>query len=147
MIADYVGRHSTPDQRIAVLGSEPELYFYAQRRPASRHIFVYHLTEKNAYALAMQKEVARDIEAAKPEFIVSFDIPNSWWMVVPDPHRYILDWSTAYLNRYYRRVGLADIRSLWRTDYFWDEDAARAKPRGTLPIWVFKRKHDGEAGQ
>ena len=33
VIADYLSRHSTPDQQIAVLGSEPQLYFYAKRTP------------------------------------------------------------------------------------------------------------------
>jgi 4-amino-4-deoxy-L-arabinose transferase-like glycosyltransferase len=140
LIAEYVSRHSTPDQRVAVLGSEPEVYFYARRRAATGHLFAYPLTEQNPFALKLQEEMCREIEAAKPEFLVVFDNSTSWWMVVPDRNRFVLDWSARYLNRYYRPVGLADTRSSRRIDYLWDKEAAEAKPRGDTHVWVFRRK-------
>ena len=140
VIAEYVNRHSTPDQQMAVLGSEPQLYFYARRHAATGHLFAYPLMERNPFALKLQQDMSREIEAAKPEFLVAFDNSSSWWMVVPDPQRFILDWSARYVERYYRPVGLVDILTPERTDYRWGEEAARAKPRGSTHIWIFKRK-------
>jgi hypothetical protein len=31
-VGDYLRTHTQPNERIAVIGSEPEIYFYAQRQ-------------------------------------------------------------------------------------------------------------------
>ncbi len=56
VIAEYVNRHSTPEQQMAVLGSEPQLYFYARRHAATGHLFAYPLTERNPFALKLQQD-------------------------------------------------------------------------------------------
>ena len=78
VIADYLNRHSTPDQQMAVFGSEPQLFFYAKRRSATRHIYVYPLVERQPFALQMQQEMCQEVEAAKPEFVVVVQTPLSW---------------------------------------------------------------------
>jgi hypothetical protein len=52
-IARYLNAHTSPDDRIAVLGSEPEIYFYAQRKSATG-IYTYALLESQPYAARMQ---------------------------------------------------------------------------------------------
>jgi len=88
----------------------------------------------------MQQQMCREIEAARPEFIVFVDIPSSWWMVSPDFDHFLLDWSQRYLKSYYRPVGLVDMVSLERTDYYWDDQLAQADPHGPNRIWIFRRK-------
>ncbi len=139
-VADYLSRHSTPDETVAVLGSEPQLYFYARRRAATGHIFTYPFVERHPFAREMQQQMCREIEAARPEFIVFVDIPSSWWMVSPDFDHFLLDWSQRYLKSYYRPVGLVDMVSLERTDYYWDDQLAQADPHGPNRIWIFRRK-------
>src|ERR1035437_10482 len=67
-VGDYLKSHASPGARIAVLGSEPEIYFYAARHSATGYIYTYSLMERKRYALEMQKEMIADIEAARPEF-------------------------------------------------------------------------------
>src|SRR6185436_19492825 len=62
-IAKYIKAHSTKDETIVVLGSEPEIYFYADRRSATGYIYMYSLTESQPYAAAMQDQMIREIEA------------------------------------------------------------------------------------
>jgi 4-amino-4-deoxy-L-arabinose transferase-like glycosyltransferase len=96
VIASYLNRHSTPEQRVAVWGSEPELYFYARRRAATGHIYTYPLFERHPFAMMLQKELCREIEAAKPEFFIMVHMPKSLWMAES-----IVDSSTvAWLDRY-----------------------------------------------
>src|SRR5206468_5072833 len=52
-IAEYVREHTGPDDTIAVLGSEPEIYFYAQRHSATGYIYTYSLMEPQKYAQQM----------------------------------------------------------------------------------------------
>ena len=45
-IGDYIREHSNPDDKIAVLGSEPQIYFYSKRLSATGYIYTYGLMER-----------------------------------------------------------------------------------------------------
>ena len=66
-IADYLREHTTPDDTIAVLGSEPEIYFYSHRHSATGYIYTYPLMEPQKYARQMQEEMIREIERRESE--------------------------------------------------------------------------------
>ena len=108
MIADYLSRHSAPDQEIAVLGSEPQLYFYARRISATRHIYAYPLVEQQPFARTMQEEMCQEIEAAKPEFVVIVRM-NVSWLPGPGCSYFLFAWADSYLRDHYRPVGLVDV--------------------------------------
>ena len=40
-VARYLAAHTTPDDRIVVLGSEPQIYFYSDRKSATGYIYAY----------------------------------------------------------------------------------------------------------
>ena len=44
-VAQYLREHTNPTDTIAVLGSEPEIYFYARRHSATGYIYMYGLME------------------------------------------------------------------------------------------------------
>jgi hypothetical protein len=46
--------------RIADLGSEPEIYFYAHLHSATGYIYTYGLMDEQKYAWTMQRETIRD---------------------------------------------------------------------------------------
>ncbi|MBV9624431.1 MAG: glycosyltransferase family 39 protein, partial [Acidobacteria bacterium] len=119
-IADYIGSHSTGESRIAILGSEPEILFYARRQSATGYIYTYGLMEEQPYASHMQHEMAAEITAAEPAFIVFVGVPTSW---LPQPHSdpYIFNWSKQYVHDHYQLVGTADIQA--QTEYHWGADA------------------------
>ena len=77
-IADYLRRSSAPTDKIAVIGSEPQLYFYANRRAATSYIYTYALMEEQPFALRMQQEMIQQIERNQPKFIVYVQVPSSW---------------------------------------------------------------------
>jgi hypothetical protein len=139
VIADYLSRHSTPDQRVAVIGSEPQIYFYAKRNAATGHIYAYPLVERQPYAPQFQQEMCREIEATKPEFLVFVHVAVSW-LAEPDCNRFIYQWAEHYIDRHYRPVGLVDMLSPATTDYQWGEQAARAHPHSSQYVWIFQRK-------
>jgi 4-amino-4-deoxy-L-arabinose transferase-like glycosyltransferase len=139
VIADYLGRHTTPDQRVAVIGSEPQIYFYAKRKAATGHIYCYPLVERQPFAAQMQRELCRQVEAAMPEFLVFVHVESSWW-ADPASSRFLYQWASHYVQSYYRPVGLADIVSWTHTDYYWDARALTAHPRSPAYIAVYQRK-------
>jgi hypothetical protein len=138
-IARYIRAHSGPEDRIAVLGSEPQIYFYANRRSATGYIYVYALMEVHAFARAMQVEMVREIEAARPKFIVVVTEDSSWTV-----HRrsdlWIFDWIRSFTDAAYHPVGVADILPDGVTEYRWDAEAARYPPRSDTNVVLLERR-------
>jgi hypothetical protein len=102
-LAEFIRENSRPDARIAVLGSEPEICFYARRHSATGYIYVYPLMEPHKYAMRMQEEMIREIEAARPEFLVFVKVQYSWAMW-PESQKIILDWYAEYTRANYDLV-------------------------------------------
>jgi hypothetical protein len=138
-IARYINEHSDPAAKIAVLGSEPEIFFYARRRAATGYLYTYPLMEKQRYARRMQEEMIAEIESARPEYVVSVAVPASW-TEGPSTQRRILDWAEQYVGPRYDLEGVIDILSMDRTEYRWGDDARRYTPQSQYRLQVFRRK-------
>jgi 4-amino-4-deoxy-L-arabinose transferase-like glycosyltransferase len=111
--ASYIRQRTSPDTPIAVLGSEPEIYFYAHRHSATPYIYMYGLVEPQPYAVKMQNDVIRDLETARPEYIVDVDVSTSWLMRENSDTR-ILDWWDDYQTRHYDLAESINDLSIYR---------------------------------
>ena len=141
-IAEYLKQNSSPDDTVAVIGSEPQIYFYSNRRAATSYLYVYQLMEPCDYALAtqMQTEMIQEIESAKPEWIVFVSVQGSW-IKRPDSVTIIFDWVMGYVENFYDTVGIIDMPPYEQTIYRWNEQAADYTPAAVHWIAVYKRKH------
>ena len=144
-VARYIRERTTPQERIAVVGSEPEIYFLAGRRSATGHIYTYALMEPQRYGARMQDEMIREIEAARPRYLVFVSILTSW-LPRPGSDRRILDWVGRYSRACYDLVGVVDIHSLQETTTRWDGDVPGYRPRSNNVVYTFRRKSDGPCG-
>jgi Dolichyl-phosphate-mannose-protein mannosyltransferase len=135
-VADYIRSHSSPNDTVAVIGSEPEIYFYAHRHSATGYIYTYSLMEPQPYASRMQKQMADEIAAASPAFVVFIAVPSSW-LVRPNSDRFILDWTKRYVHEHYQLVGVADI--LPQTQYRWGVGAGTYQRRSQYGIEIYRR--------
>ena len=105
LVGRYLREHCRENEQVAVMGSEPEIYFYSNRRSATGYIYTYALMELHPYALEMQKEMIREIEVARPAFLVEARYGNSWVRRNgSNPH--IFDWLQQYCQDAYERVGV-----------------------------------------
>jgi 4-amino-4-deoxy-L-arabinose transferase-like glycosyltransferase len=140
-IARYIEAHSAPGSTIAVLGSEPELPFYAHRHSAASYIYMYDLIETQPYAAAMQREMIQQIEAARPEYLVFVKIPASWDMRADFGRAagtQVMAWSSQFAQSNYEPVGLVVVKP--QSDYFFEKDMMSRPPPGELFISILKRK-------
>jgi 4-amino-4-deoxy-L-arabinose transferase-like glycosyltransferase len=137
VIADYLKKHTQPGDRIAVIGSEPQIFFYADRISATGYIYTYALMESHPFAVKMQQDMIRQIETQKPEYIVLVNVSLSW-LARPDSNFDILKWAGQYTAANYYPVGLIDVLSPDQT--VWGSQALGAKPRSPFHLWVFRRK-------
>jgi len=137
-IGRYIREHSAPDARIAVLGSEPQIYFYARRRSASGFIYMYDLVQLNSYAVQFQRDMIAEIEPAKPQFLVVVNISTSWLNRIGSNET--LDvWATDYMRRFYDGVGVAYIYPT-HGDFVWGPEMAKARSDTTFRVTLLKRK-------
>jgi hypothetical protein len=136
--ADYIRAHSAPQDRIAVIGSEPEIYFYAHRHSVSGYIYMYDLVREQPFADAMRREFTNDVESLKPRWIVLINAGASW-MPWPKEARPFVDWINSYPRQFYELVGLAAV---YQTDsaYFWDPDGIKKHEQTASSVFVFRRK-------
>lgn len=138
-IAKYIKENSSAEDTIAILGSEPQIFFYAKRLSATGYCHTYMLTKKYGYALEMQKQMIREIETAKPKFIIFVNIPQSW-LIQPDPETKIFDWFEKYQQNYYKQVGIVDILSPDITIYRWGNQAIEYSLRSDNWVEILQRK-------
>jgi hypothetical protein len=138
-IGRYIREHSAPGDLIAVLGSEPEIYFHAHRHSASGYMYMYDLMKLSPYAPAMQAEMEHDIEKGRPLYLVMVYAPTSWARTInSDPA--LFGWSNGYARQYYDLAGEVVFSGEDRTDYFWGPAAAARKKDAPVDVSIMRRK-------
>jgi hypothetical protein len=135
-VGNYIREHSAPEARIAVMGSEPEIYFYAHRHSATGYMYTYALVERQPYSSVMQAEMIHEVESVRPEFIIYVLMRESWdTREGADTH--IFDWTDSYLKSYYTLVGIADGGN--HDVYRWGADSMHYRPRRLGVTAVYRR--------
>jgi len=136
-VADYVREHTTPDDKIAVLGSEPQIYFYSHRHSATGYIYTYALMEPQKYARQMQEEMIREIEGVNPKYLVLV-VMNDSWLERSQSDRLIFTWANEYTTQDYVPAGFVNITPTEADYYFGDIPQSV----GTLKnyILIYERK-------
>jgi hypothetical protein len=136
-IGRFIRANTQKDDRIAVFGSEPQLFFYSGRRSATGYIYMYPLMEGHEFALEMQNQMIKEIKENRPEIIIFAKVPTSW-LVRANSHRLVFDWFQRYQAAHYSLAGVVELSGLegvyqWAPDVEWP-------PRTDLWVAVFKRK-------
>ena len=104
-IADYIRAHTEKNEKIAVLGSEPEIYFYSGRRSVTPYLYIDALQGDHALVTQMRQEYIDGIEAWKPRYLVFASAEGPW------KNSSLLPWAKSYYQQYYDRVGVAEIHT------------------------------------
>jgi Dolichyl-phosphate-mannose-protein mannosyltransferase len=137
-VSKFIHDNSKPDSQIAVLGSEPEIYFLSHRHSATGYIYAYPLMEPQPFAHKMQVEMIREIETNAPEFIV-FVNQNFSWVQAPQSDTTIFKWWNDYKTNY-ATVGLVEQHWPYPSQFFWGQGAvAHGKLNGT-GLEIYQRR-------
>jgi len=136
-VGGYIRDHSKTKETVAVIGSEPEIYFYAQRHSATGYMYMYPLMEPQPYATQMQNEMIKEIELTKPEYLVLVPHPDSW-NVRPSSDQTIFKWFSQYAGKQYKMVAADDGVLLDNSTNQLAAARSRSKNQ-SLSIGIFKR--------
>jgi hypothetical protein len=138
-VANYIKEHSNPTDKIAILGSEPQILFYSDRRSATGYLYTYSLMENQPYNKIMQDEMIREIEKEKPKFIIFCRVAFSWLARTESPKK-IFEWADKYFLNY-NLVGITDIQGSGIPSIFvWGKEAATYSISGQNSLLIMERK-------
>jgi 4-amino-4-deoxy-L-arabinose transferase-like glycosyltransferase len=139
-LAQELRRRTTADEAIAVIGSEPQIYFYSARRAATAYLYTYPLVEKQPFAGRMNQEFIRDLESKQPAYIVLVLSPSSWLGRVGADFS-LLKWAAEEMPQRYTLVGATDVPAVGvATEWGWDHPELAKLSQINLPLQVWKRK-------
>ncbi len=98
-IGKYIGEISDPEKSLLIIGAEPEICFYSNRRPANPFIYVYGLMEVHTLSEKMQTDWIRYAEESDHEFAIIF--PTFSWSPRWNSNLKIVKWTESARKRYY----------------------------------------------
>jgi 4-amino-4-deoxy-L-arabinose transferase-like glycosyltransferase len=125
-VARYLADRVSPDEEFLVAGSEPEIYYYANRKASTRLVFTYPLTGPYSYAPSLREEFQRDLQQRMPRYVVLALFSNSF-----------TEWSD-HLQEF-----LVPVKEILNRDYTADADFTDSA--GRVLFTVFRRKDDRSA--
>ncbi|MEJ1971429.1 MAG: hypothetical protein WDM96_02640 [Lacunisphaera sp.] len=114
-VGTYIREHSGPADRIFVWGYQPDIYLFADRRPASRYLYASFVTGlipwtnvapgvDTSYAIVpgATDTLLQDLARRPPLFFVDCSAgPNRYWQKYPIENFPALD---GFVRRHYRQV-------------------------------------------
>jgi hypothetical protein len=101
VISVYLKEWTSPEDRIAIVGNEPEVFFYTKRRSATGYMYIYSLVEPQPHAMTMMNEFIREVESSQPRVLLYTQVLPTWYRVSEKVER-ILNWYQHYSSASYR---------------------------------------------
>jgi len=138
-IADFINANSKPEDKIVVMGSEPQIYFYTHKQASSRHCFFSAIVENVPEHHEWQREFVRGIEKDKPRYFIFFNHQISLF-VQPGSDKYVFEWYDKYTRENYNLIGCVDMVDGYSSTYIWREQLNTFRPQGQAQIYIFERK-------
>jgi hypothetical protein len=137
VVADYLKTHSAPSATFAVLGSEPELFFYAHRRSVTGYIYMYDLVQQQPFRQRMEKEMISEVEQGRPDFVVFVNLLYSWIPFPPENFQAIQKWLMKYTDSEYDPYAVVTFPP---NQYCFRPDCLDLVPPSQRFITIFQRK-------
>jgi hypothetical protein len=103
--AAHLAEMTTPQDRVFVAGSEPEILFYANRLSCTRFVITYPMMIPTSAALGYQHEAIQELQQHPPEAIVFVRDSGSWLRQKETPGDFHAYLSTILVENYEMRGG------------------------------------------
>lgn len=75
--ARYLARQTRPDECILIVGSEPEIYYYARRPACTRMVIMDPMTGPYSFAARLRQEFIADLESRRPRYVLMVALTTS----------------------------------------------------------------------
>ena len=126
-------KRSAPTDSIAVIGSEPELFLYADRPSALSHLFFQGVVQPHARHDQFQRQTRQEFWGRKPRFVV---LPGAQYEHLKDDP--LVKEIVAKLQKDYHTIGVVDILDN-KSQIIWDPPPDKAVPQTLFWVMVMER--------
>ena len=96
--------------------------------------------ERHKYARDMQAELIRDVEDAKPEFIILVHLAKPWISSKQHIAPILKEWAHNYLDGNYEIQGIVDIFGDRESVYKWGEKAREYQAQSRYYLLIHKKR-------
>jgi len=138
-VGKFLRESTKPGDRIFVFGSEPQLYFYAQRQSSTGYIYMYDLVFNQPFAREMQEAMMQEVDSNPPKMVV-FASSSYSWLSMPGYTDTLFNWFNRHLTEgRFEFSGIVDIISPTETNFVWGKDCLSYKPISENTLRIFRR--------
>ncbi len=131
-VGSYLKKNSRPSDRIFIFGSEPQVLFYAERRSASRYMYVYPLMFAVEGVRERQRQALEEVRSSRPRFIVGVFLPSSL-LEQADTPRILRSGIRELVESSYQLVAATPFRPDGRVGFAQGESVRRTWAQ--MPLW------------
>lgn len=139
LMARIIESQIQPNETVAVMGSEPQIYVYLNRKAPSRHFYTAFLSRNHRFSEAWQDEALEGLKAEKPEYVVFNIVPMSW-MLRPDSDQGFYQNSYSWVMGNYTPIAYADYVDFYNPTIVTDAAASTYKPQSGSYVMLLKKK-------
>ncbi|MCC7246360.1 MAG: glycosyltransferase family 39 protein [Saprospiraceae bacterium] len=110
-VGDFLKKRVKPEDKLALIGSEPQLYVYTGLDSPTRHAYFTYLmldTTKTPRIFDWQREFKEDLVRENPKYMVFTSHAISVYANKNSDMR-IFDWLTQHIQNNYNRIGCVEI--------------------------------------
>ncbi len=148
VLGDFIKENTNEEDKIALIGSEPQVHIYSGRRCVSKfkYYFSVLMSDTTTYPESKdrQMEFIEDIIREKPKYMIVFRHRNSIW-ASPNGSYMIFNRFDEITNKDYNLICFVDMISDFNTQYIWYDKLNQYEPTGLFSILLFERKSEEES--
>lgn len=132
-ISAELKKRCAPEDKIAIIGSEPELFLYTERSSALSHLFFQGVVQPHKRKAQFQQQIREELWGGKPRFVV---LPGAQYEHLKDDPlvKEIVD----RLPKDYHTVCVVDIMED-HSQITWDPSPEQALPKTLYWVLVMER--------
>jgi 4-amino-4-deoxy-L-arabinose transferase-like glycosyltransferase len=139
MIAEIIKNETSKEDRIAIIGNEPQFLFHSQRRSATSFIYTYSIVEDQPLAEQFRFEMISQVESAYPKLLVyTHFIPD--WYSKPRGETELNKWFFDYSKTHYNPIVRLEYNSSSDTLLIKDPILLLQEPTHLFWITIYKKK-------
>lgn len=137
-LGEELGRRVKEGERIAIMGSEPEVLVAADRESCSKHLMVYSMLIDPVISPPMQQEYIQELQSCAPEYILWATGTGSW---APGYDGLgFFETLMQWLEQNYEAVGLAESRNEKPGVIAWDEELKTHQSQNDYKVFVLRKR-------
>ncbi len=137
-ISTELKKRLKPGERIAILGSEPQINYYTGTEHCSPQLYMYPLIREHARRAQFQQQFLKNLTDCDAEYLVLTSSEASWMPGFTETPFFKRDLFPR-VSANYDLIGRANIGQV-PLSIVWDEALKTHQPPQCPPILVFKRK-------